>query len=75
MVGPEGRGKDRIGKYSRRMQQRICIAQALISSLEPVILDEPSIGLDPVGMVEVRNIVKDIVRSRDNRILLVASTG
>ncbi len=38
-------------------------AQALISDPELVILDEPSIGLDPVGMVEVRNMVKDIVRS------------
>jgi ABC-2 type transport system ATP-binding protein len=62
MVGLEGRGKDRIGKYSKGMQQRIGIAQALISSPELVILDEPSIGLDPVGMVEVRNMVKDIVK-------------
>src|SRR6059058_654628 len=63
MVGLEGRGKDRIGKYSKGMQQRIGIAQALISDPELVILDEPSIGLDPVGMVEVRNMVKEIVRS------------
>jgi ABC-2 type transport system ATP-binding protein len=63
MVGLEGRGKDRIGKYSKGMQQRIGIAQALISDPELVILDEPSIGLDPVGMVEVRNMVKDIVKS------------
>ena len=63
MVGLEGRGKDRIGKYSKGMQQRIGIAQALVSSPELVILDEPSIGLDPVGMVEVRNMVKDIVKS------------
>jgi ABC-2 type transport system ATP-binding protein len=63
MVGLEGRGKDRIGKYSKGMQQRIGIAQALISSPDLVILDEPSIGLDPVGMVEVRNMVKDIVKS------------
>src|SRR5437667_3291603 len=63
MVGLEGRGKDRIGKYSKGMQQRIGIAQALISDPELVILDEPSIGLDPVGMVEVRNMVKEIVKS------------
>lgn len=63
MVGLEGRGRDRIGKYSKGMQQRIGIAQALISDPELVILDEPSIGLDPVGMVEVRNMVKDIVKS------------
>ncbi len=62
MVGLEGRGRDRIGKYSKGMQQRIGIAQALLSDPELVILDEPSIGLDPVGMVEVRDLVKGIVR-------------
>src|SRR5438094_8270356 len=62
MVGLEGRGKDRRGKYSKGMQQRIGIAQALISDPELVILDEPSIGLDQVGMVEVRDMVKEIVK-------------
>lgn len=61
MVGLEGRGKDRIGKYSKGMQQRIGIAQALLGDPELVILDEPSIGLDPVGMIEVRDLVKGIV--------------
>lgn len=63
MVGLEGRGKDRIGKYSKGMQQRIGIGQALLSDPELVILDEPSIGLDPVGMVEVRDMVKGIVKT------------
>ena len=62
LVGLEGRGRDRIGKYSKGMQQRIGIAQALLNDPELVILDEPSIGLDPVGMVEVRDLVKGIVK-------------
>jgi ABC-2 type transport system ATP-binding protein len=62
MVGLSERGKDRIGKYSKGMQQRIGMAQALINDPELVILDEPSIGLDPVGMVEVRDMVKGIVK-------------
>jgi len=62
IVGLEGRGRDRIGKYSKGMQQRIGIAQALLNDPELVILDEPSIGLDPVGMVEVRDMVKGIVK-------------
>jgi ABC-2 type transport system ATP-binding protein len=60
LVGLKGRENDLIGKYSKGMQQRIGIAQALLNSPELVILDEPSLGLDPVGMVEVRELVKTI---------------
>ena len=60
LVGLKGRENDLVGKYSKGMQQRIGIAQALLNSPELVILDEPSIGLDPVGMVEVRELVKTI---------------
>ena len=60
LVGLKGRENDLIGKYSKGMQQRIGIAQSLLSDPELVVLDEPSIGLDPVGMVEVRELVKTI---------------
>jgi len=60
LVGLKGRENDLIGKYSKGMQQRIGIAQALLNNPELVILDEPSIGLDPVGMIEVRELVKAI---------------
>jgi ABC-2 type transport system ATP-binding protein len=62
MVGLKGRENDFIGKYSKGMQQRIGIAQALLNNPELIILDEPSLGLDPVGMVEVREIVKTIAQ-------------
>lgn len=62
MVGLRGREGDLIGKYSKGMQQRIGIAQALLNSPELVILDEPSLGLDPVGMVEARELVKTIAK-------------
>jgi ABC-2 type transport system ATP-binding protein len=62
MVGLKGRENDLVGKYSKGMQQRIGIAQALLFDPELVILDEPSIGLDPVGMVEVRELVKNILK-------------
>jgi ABC-2 type transport system ATP-binding protein len=61
-VGLKGRENDLIGKYSKGMQQRLGIAQALLNNPELVILDEPSLGLDPVGMVEVRELVRNIAR-------------
>ena len=60
LVGLKGRENDLIAKYSKGMQQRIGIAQALLSTPELVVLDEPSTGLDPVGMMEVRELVKTI---------------
>jgi ABC-2 type transport system ATP-binding protein len=62
MVGLKERGSDLIGKYSKGMQMRLGMAQALLNEPELVILDEPSIGLDPVGMVEVREIMKEIAK-------------
>jgi len=62
LVGLKGREKDQIGKYSKGMQQRLGIAQALLNEPELVILDEPSLGLDPVGMVEVRELIKGIAK-------------
>ena len=71
MVGLKGRENDLIGKYSKGMQQRIGIAQALLNNPELVILDEPSLGLDPVGMVEVREVVKAI--AKEGRTVFVSS--
>ena len=71
LVGLKGRENDLIGKYSKGMQQRIGIAQTLLNNPELVILDEPSLGLDPVGMVEVREVVKEI--AKEGRTVLVSS--
>ena len=71
IVGLKGRENDLIGKYSKGMQQRIGIAQALLNNPELVILDEPSLGLDPVGMVEVRELVKTI--SKEGMTVFVSS--
>ncbi|HMK95766.1 MAG TPA: ABC transporter ATP-binding protein [Candidatus Limnocylindrales bacterium] len=71
LVGLKGRENDLIAKYSKGMQQRIGIAQALLGDPELVILDEPSIGLDPVGMVEVRELVQTI--SKEGRTVFLSS--
>jgi len=71
LVGLKGRENDFIGKYSKGMQQRIGIAQALLNNPELVILDEPSLGLDPVGMVEVRDLVKAI--AKEGRTVFISS--
>jgi ABC-2 type transport system ATP-binding protein len=71
MVGLKGRENELIGKYSKGMQQRIGIAQALLNNPDLLILDEPSLGLDPVGMVEVREIVKEI--AKEGRTIFVSS--
>jgi ABC-2 type transport system ATP-binding protein len=62
MVGLKERGNDLIGKYSKGMQQRLGMAQALLNEPELVILDEPGLGLDPVGMVEVRDLMKEMAK-------------
>jgi ABC-2 type transport system ATP-binding protein len=49
-----------IRKYSKGMMQRLGLAQALLHDPELVILDEPMSGLDPMGRVEVRNLIREI---------------
>jgi len=62
IVGLKERENDLIGEYSKGMQQRLGMAQAMLGKPELVILDEPSLGLDPEGMVEVREIMKEMAK-------------
>jgi ABC-2 type transport system ATP-binding protein len=71
LVGLSGRGADRVGSYSFGMKQRLGIAAALIGDPELVILDEPTNGLDPVGMHDVRTLIRTI--SEGGRTVIVSS--
>jgi ABC-2 type transport system ATP-binding protein len=64
MVGMVDRSEGYIGNLSKGMRQRVGLAQALLHRPEVLILDEPSIGLDPGQVVEVRNIIREIGKER-----------
>jgi ABC-2 type transport system ATP-binding protein len=64
VVGMEQRAEGYIGKLSKGMRQRVGLAQALLHKPEVLILDEPTIGLDPAQVVEVRNIIREIGKER-----------
>ncbi len=60
-----------IGRFSRGMKQRIAIAQAILHDPEILFLDEPSLGLDPKGIVEIRGLIRDLHKS--GKTILLAS--
>jgi|SRR5271157_297400 len=64
MVGMSERADGYIGKLSKGMRQRIGLAQALLHKPEVLILDEPTIGLDPAQVVEIRNIIRETGKER-----------
>jgi ABC-2 type transport system ATP-binding protein len=64
MVGMEDRASGYIGSLSKGMRQRVGLAQALLHKPEVLILDEPTIGLDPGQVVEVRELIRSIGKER-----------
>lgn len=57
IVNLKERGNDKVGTYSLGMKQRLGIAQALLNNPKVIVLDEPANGLDPMGMIELRELI------------------
>jgi ABC-2 type transport system ATP-binding protein len=69
LVGLAARAGDRVGGFSKGMQQRLGLAVALVARPELVVLDEPTSALDPLGRADVRDLVLSL-RSRGVAVLL-----
>jgi ABC-2 type transport system ATP-binding protein len=69
-VGLGGRGKDNTKGFSHGMKQRLGIAQTLLHKPELIILDEPTTGLDPQGIIEIRNLILRLKNEQNKTILL-----
>ncbi len=65
LVGLEKRIDDKVSKYSLGMKQRLGLAVALIGSPKLLILDEPTNGLDPTGILEFREIIKKASKEKE----------
>jgi ABC-2 type transport system ATP-binding protein len=63
LVGLKGREQERVEGYSRGMRQRLHIARGILHDPEVVFLDEPTIGVDPVGARDLRQTIADLVSS------------
>jgi ABC-2 type transport system ATP-binding protein len=71
LVDLTNRAGDRAGRYSLGMKQRLGIAAALLGDPELLILDEPSNGLDPAGMIEMRALISRV--AAEGRTVLISS--
>ena len=69
-VGMSGRADTKVDTYSRGMLQRLGIADALVKDPAVLILDEPTTAIDPIGVVEILDMLRGLVRERGLAVLL-----
>lgn len=68
-VGLKGRELDKVKTYSHGMKQRLGLAQALLHKPELILLDEPNTGLDPQGIIDLRQLILKLNRDHGTTIL------
>lgn len=70
LIGLSNAGKKRVANFSLGMKQRLALGVALLGEPEFLILDEPVNGLDPTGIIELRELLKKLVKERETTILI-----
>ena len=70
IVGLKGREKDKVGAYSQGMKQRMGIAIAMVHDPELLILDEPTNGLDPQGIADMRSLIRSLSKDHGKTVLV-----
>jgi len=70
LVGLKDRAKSKVKTYSHGMKQRLGIAQTLLHDPELIVLDEPTTGLDPQGMKEIRDLIIRLSKDENKTIFL-----
>ena len=72
LVGLEGKAKVKVSTFSKGMRRRLAIARALVLKPQLLILDEPTVGLDPQARVEVRNLLETLVHQQGLTLLMTS---
>ena len=72
-VGLAAASRRRYGEYSRGMRQRLALARGLLGDPEVLLLDEPTLGLDPVGARNLRRFLRDDIITAHGRTAIVGS--
>ncbi|MDU7713292.1 MAG: ABC transporter ATP-binding protein [Clostridium butyricum] len=70
LVGLESENKKKVEKFSLGMKQRLGIALALMHEPELIILDEPTNGLDPIGIQQIRVLIRDLCNQKNTTFLI-----
>lgn len=71
-VGLNKAGNRKVQEYSRGMRQRLGIADVLVKDPKLIIMDEPTLGIDPEGIQELLNLIKNLAKE-DGRTILISS--